>query len=189
MLQKKQLSFNNNDNNNHNNVNKKMEWFDYNLTFLCLQLGVLHICFGVFLLEVQFGLFIPLFVLDVLRLGLDHLERRESEKRRWLRRQRSLLLLLLLLQQRLRHLRRGTLGRQQALLGAVGEPVSVVVEAVVVMVAVFVVVRDMFTCAEVGGFGVLLLQLMRLVAPVLGALLVMELLFLRLFLESLPLVR
>lgn len=154
-------------------------------TFLRLQLGVLHICFGVFLLEVKFGLFIPLFFLDVLRLGLDHLERRESEERRWLRRQRSLLLPL----QRLRYLRRGTLGRQQALLGAVGEPVSVVVEAVVVMVAVFVVVRDMFTCAEVGGFGVLLQQLMRLVAPVLGVLLVMELLFLRFFLESLPLVR
>lgn len=150
-------------------------------TFLCLQRGVLHICFGVFLLEVKFGLFIPLFLLDILRLGLDHLERRESEERRWLRRQRSLLLLL----QRLRHLRRGTLGRHKALLGAVAEPVSVLVEAVVVVV----VVRDMFTCAEVVGFGVLLLQLMRLVAPVLGVLLVMELLFLRLFLESLPLVR
>lgn len=156
-------------------------------TFLCLQLWVLHVCFGVFLLEVKFGLFFPLFFLDILRLGLEHLERRESEERRWLRRQRSLLLLLL---QRLRYLRRGTLGRQQALLGAVGEPVSVVVvEAVVVMVAVFVVVRDMFTCAEVGGFGVLLLQLMRLVAPVLGVLLVMELLFLRFFLDSLLLVR
>ena len=65
----------------------------------------------------------------------------------------------------------------------------VVVVAVMVVVAVFVAVQDMFTCAEVVGFGALL-QLMRrlllllLEAPVaLSVLVVMELHFLRLFLS------
>lgn len=152
------------------------------LTLLFLQFDVLHICFGIFLLEVQFQVFVPVLFFEILGLGLDHLERRESEERRWLRGHRSLLLQLL------RYLPRRTRTRLQALLRAVGEAVVVVV-VMVVVVAVFVAVRYMLTCAEVGRFRILLLQLMRLVGPVLSVLVVMELPFLLFFLVSLPFVR
>lgn len=151
------------------------------LTLVLLQLSVFHIGLGVFLLELQPGLFIPAFFLEILGLGLDRFERRESEERRWLRRHRSLPLQLLWHLPRRRRRRRWRQSRLQALLGAVGEAVVVVV-VVVMVLAVLVAVQDMFTCAEVVGFRILL-QLMRLVAPVLGVLVVMELHFLRLLLR------
>lgn len=116
-------------------------------------------------------LLLPALVFELLRLGLHHFEGRESEERRWLSGHGSLL---------------SWESGLQALLGAVGETVMVV--AVEVMVVVDV--ENVFIRAEVLGFGVLL-QLMRLVAPVLGVLLLlvvvvvmMELHLFRHFLKS-----
>ena len=168
------------------------------LTLVFLQLSVLHVRLGVLLLQLQLHVFLAVLLLELLSFGLDHLERRESEERRRLRRHRSLLLQLLwYLPLRRRRRRRWWWWRWrrqcrlQAVLRTVADAV-VVVMVVVVVVAVFVAVQDMFTCAEVVGFGVLL----QLVRPVLGVLVlvvlvvvvVMELHFLRLLLTPLPLV-
>lgn len=126
------------------------------LTLLQLQFRVFHIRLGIFLLDFQLRVFLPVLFLEILGLGLDHFERRESEERRWLWRHDSLLLQLL------RHLprrRRRRQGRPEVLLRAVAEAVVVVA------------VQDMLLRAEVVGFGILL-QLMRLLAPVLSVLLV-----------------
>lgn len=145
-----------------------------------------HICLSIFLLELRFQVFIPVLFLEILGLGLDHFERRESEERRWLGGHRSLLLQLLWYLPR----RRRRQSRLEVLLCAVGEAVAMVV---VVVVAVLVAVQDMFIRAEVVGFGILL-QLMRLVAPVLSVLVlvvvvvVMEPHFLLFLLKPLPLV-
>jgi len=148
------------------------------LTLLFLEFHVFHICLGIFLLELQFQIFIPMFVFEILGLGLDHSERCESEERRWLGEHRWLPLQLLryLPQLRRRHTRLQvccTIGKTAVVVGGV------------------VAVRDMLICAELVGFRILL-QLVRLVGPVLAVLevvmVVMELHFLLFVRRLLPFV-
>lgn len=132
---------------------------------------MLHVGFGVFLLDSQIQSFIPVFVVAILAPDLDRLKGRESEARRCFRGSRPPLLRL-----RLRLLR---------LRGSETRLLATLLVAAVVVVAVLLAEEDGFTCNEVVSLVALQLQLMRLEAPVLGGMLVvMELRPFRLLLAS-----